>query len=259
MRAAPEEFLYFLLWTADGLTRPTWRNFNDSFESWAYRNGLGGRMTAFARQKVLERVSGRVDTRCLYRLTEKGRLLALQRVDPMQRWSRGWDGAWRLAVFDVPEVENCKRVRLRRRLKEARFGYLQRSVWLSPDPLDELRRQLRGPIINAECLTLFEGRPCGGESDEALVRAAWDFAEINRCYDTWSKVMDCAPRLDAPTASGDKTVRAWAAHERMAWHQVVRCDPFLPAVLLPENYPGRAAWRRRQKLLTEFGGKLWGY
>ena len=40
MQPKTEEFLNFLLWSADLLARPTFRNLTDSYESWAYRNGL---------------------------------------------------------------------------------------------------------------------------------------------------------------------------------------------------------------------------
>ena len=40
MQPKTEEFLNLLLWSADLLARPTFRNLTDSYESWAYRNGL---------------------------------------------------------------------------------------------------------------------------------------------------------------------------------------------------------------------------
>jgi hypothetical protein len=35
-----EEFLNLLLWSAEQLMRPTFRNLTDSYEAWAYRHGL---------------------------------------------------------------------------------------------------------------------------------------------------------------------------------------------------------------------------
>ena len=40
MKPKTEAFLNFLLWSADKLANPTFRNLTDSYESWAYRNGL---------------------------------------------------------------------------------------------------------------------------------------------------------------------------------------------------------------------------
>jgi DNA-binding transcriptional regulator PaaX len=38
-------------------------------------------------------------------------------------------------LFDVPTGQNAQRERLRRCLRDKGFGYLQNSVWISPDPL----------------------------------------------------------------------------------------------------------------------------
>jgi hypothetical protein len=50
-----EEVLNLLLWSADMLARPTFRNLTDSYESWAYRNGLLRQATTLERRQLLER------------------------------------------------------------------------------------------------------------------------------------------------------------------------------------------------------------
>jgi len=40
MQPRTEEFLNLLFWSAEKLMWPTFRNLTDSYESWAYRNGL---------------------------------------------------------------------------------------------------------------------------------------------------------------------------------------------------------------------------
>ena len=40
MKPQTEELLYYLLWSADTLMRPTWRRLEEPFEAWAWRNGL---------------------------------------------------------------------------------------------------------------------------------------------------------------------------------------------------------------------------
>lgn len=71
MRAKTEELLYFLLWTAETISRPTWRNMTESFEGWAYRKGLLRQLQRLENQQWLERGSGTAGDR-LYRLTEAG-------------------------------------------------------------------------------------------------------------------------------------------------------------------------------------------
>ena len=50
-------------------------------------------------------------------------------------WNRTWDGKWRLILFDVPLGRDTQRNRLRRYLRNKGFGYLQNSVWITPDSL----------------------------------------------------------------------------------------------------------------------------
>ena len=64
------------MWSTDKLMWPTFRNLTDSYESWAYRNGLMRRMASLERQQLLERNLASPDDR-VYRLTWQGRLHAL--------------------------------------------------------------------------------------------------------------------------------------------------------------------------------------
>ncbi|OHE89023.1 MAG: hypothetical protein A3G75_07645 [Verrucomicrobia bacterium RIFCSPLOWO2_12_FULL_64_8] len=254
MKPATEEFLYFLVWTAELLLRPSWRALDNSFETWAYRQGLSRRLRELERLKLIESRVRKGEER-IYRLTTIGRRVALAGVDPTQRWARHWDGHWRLVFFDVPETKNHERVRLRRALRALGFGYLQNSVWLSPDPLENVRSQLAGLKTDVESLTLFEGRPCGGESDRDLVAGAWDFETIDGCYVLWERVADAVPTLVAGQID-PAALRAWATRERIAWRSIVAHDPFLPIALLPAGYRGRHAWERRAHLLNALGKAL---
>jgi len=81
MNLKTEEFLNLLLWSADIMARPTFRNFTDSYESWAYRNGLLKQVSRLERQQFLERDAASPADR-LYRLTAQGRLHVLGGRDP---------------------------------------------------------------------------------------------------------------------------------------------------------------------------------
>ena len=113
MKPKTEEFLNLLLWSADMLARPTFRNLtDDSYESWAYRNGLMRQVATLQKQQLLERDASTANDR-LYRLTAQGRLHVLGGRDPEERWARSWDGQWRLVLFDLPAGQNAQRERLR--------------------------------------------------------------------------------------------------------------------------------------------------
>jgi phenylacetic acid degradation operon negative regulatory protein len=255
MNSKTEEFLNLLLWSADLLAQPTYRNLTDSYESWAYRNGLLKQVQRLEQQHLIERDASSPDDR-LYRLTARGRLHVLGGHDPEERWARHWDGQWRMVLFDVPTGQNAQRERLRRYLRYKGFGYLQNSVWITPNLLEEERQILRGGKINVESLILLEARPCAGESDAEIVAGAWDFERINRRYAKHLKIIEERPDRALWNDTGAKALLRWAAAEREAWLDAVTNDPLLPARILPSHYLGQQAWRRRVEVLQAAGRQL---
>ena len=57
MQPKTEEFLNLLLWWADKLARPMFRNLTDSYEAWAYRNGLTRQVAKLEMEQWIERDS----------------------------------------------------------------------------------------------------------------------------------------------------------------------------------------------------------
>jgi phenylacetic acid degradation operon negative regulatory protein len=250
MRAKTEELLYLLLWAAETISRPTWRNLSESFEGWAYRKGLRQQLLRLEKQHWIERQSGSAGTRWL-RLTEAGRLEALGGRDPEACWRRRWDGRWRLVLFDVPEAQRSARNKLRRYLQDRGFGYLQNSVWITPYPVAEQRALLADGPVDVESLILLEARPCAGESDAQIVAGAWDFARINRRYATHREILTRRPRRQVNSEAAAKAFHRWLRDEREAWMAAVRHDPLLPRSLLPDGYVGHQAWESRLAVMRE--------
>jgi phenylacetic acid degradation operon negative regulatory protein len=249
MKRQTEEFLNLCLWSADILLRPTFRNLTASYEGWAYRNGLLPRLSLLEQKQLLERNPAEPRDR-LYRLTAEGRLHALGGRDPQERWSRKWDGRWRLVLFDVPVTHNHDRKRLRRYLAQRGFGYLQNSVWITPDALDQEMKSLIGGKINVQSLIFMEARPCAGESDEEIVAGAWDFERINGLYSRLLQLLNQCDNATVRNTSGKSLLR-WLALEREAWLAAISSDPLLPERILPANYLGKIAWSRRKEVLRE--------
>lgn len=243
MRPQTEELLYFLLWSADTLMRPTWRNLNDSFETWAWRNRLTRRLAELERQKLIER-HPEPSLERIVRLTEQGRRLALGGRDPVSRWSRPWDGQWRLILFDLPVARTDLRQKFWRVLRQHHFGCLQGSVWTSPDTAVELRTVMDRTKVEAEAFLVMEGRPAAGESDREIVEAAWDFPSIDRRYKQYLSFLKKPPPLDG-------RLPEWARRENAAWRAAMQLDPLLPRELLPNGYSGMEALRRRKEVFAE--------
>lgn len=257
MRASTEEFLYDLWFAADVLLRPSLRNaLGADFEAWAWRQGLTRRLGQLQQRKLLELDPASPPSERIVRLTEAGRLVALGGRDPAARWARPWDGQWRIALFDLPSDKSALRARLHRLLRQGHFGYLQRSVWITPDPVAEIRALVTADAADPEGFVVFEGRPATGESDAQIVAGAWNFAEINTRYERHRAVLQSVPRQLPPGQAGFERVRAWRRREHIAWKHVLAADPLLPLALLPADYAGRAAWSARCETFAALAKRL---
>jgi phenylacetic acid degradation operon negative regulatory protein len=249
MKPRTEELLYLLLWHVDQLTRPTFRNLTDSFEGWAYRNGFLRHLHDLEARQLLERQAGGA-AEAIYRLSERGRLLALGGRDPAVQWARRWDGRWRMVLFDLPEAKAAARVKLRRFLRDSGFGYLQNSAWISPDPLSRITKKLSAHAADVESIITLEARPAAGETDVQIVKGAWDFTTINRRYEACLKVLKESPQTRIKDGLPAAQLRRWAQIEKRTWLEAVSSDPLLPDRLLPEGYLGKRAWQKRIRVLA---------
>jgi phenylacetic acid degradation operon negative regulatory protein len=176
--------------------------------------------------------------------------------DPEAFWSRPWDGQWRLVLFDVPEARRAKRNQLRRYLHSCGFGYLQNSVWITPDPVHDQRALLAGGPIDVESMIFLDARPSAGETDTEIVSGAWDFVELNRRYAQYMEVLRIRSRRQLRSMADATVLQRWLRAEHNAWLGAMECDPLLPAYLLPPDYAGRVAWRERLKAMAEAGKQM---
>lgn len=186
-----------------------------------------------------------------YRLTDRGRVVALGGRDPVAAWDRPWDGQWRMVVFDLPETKSAVRTRLRRFLKDHGFGYLQNSVWITPDPLGAFMKPWAAAKQDVESLITFEARPCSGESNAAIVAGAWSFDRINALYAKCLAILQQLPGQRPTTRKAAGPLHRWARTEREAWLDAVSGDPLLPRPLLPNGYLGERVWKQRQETLAK--------
>lgn len=255
LHSQTKELLNILLWSAENLANPTFRNLTESYESWAYRNGFDRCVSALEKQRSIERHPD-AENKAIYRLTPKGRLQALAGRDPRLQWNRKWDGKWRLAIFDVPVSQNSRRKSLRRVLHRLNFGCLQDSVWVSPDRLNALSESLSGEKASVKSFILLDARPADDATNDEIVAAAWNFAEINRRYEHVLQVLNERPQAPLGSEASANALQVWARAERAAWEAAVTIDPLLPAKLLPKIYLGQKAWNRRVAVLKNAGKQL---
>jgi phenylacetic acid degradation operon negative regulatory protein len=251
-RFKADDWLILLLRAFDIFMNPSPHKILESFESWEHRNRLHLELRQLRRNGMIEPLHSRRGSP--WRLTAHGRLTAEGGVDPVSRWSRPWDGRWRLLLFDLPARQARLRLALWRWLRRHRFGYLQQSVWIVPDAMSASDIPLRHLKLTPESLTVIEGAPAPPDTNEDIVRSAWDFALINRKYQIALEVAVAGRRFARDGRPVEK--RRWLADERTAWSDAISSDPLLPKALLPKDYLGQRAHRERQVTFSLLGRGL---
>jgi phenylacetic acid degradation operon negative regulatory protein len=250
MKAKSELLLYHLFWLADPTIGASTGRVDESFGEWAYKNGYLRQIQTLERQGLLKSSPVDKGAKRVVKLTREGMLRALGGMHPPDRWDRPWDGQWRMVLFDLPEEKRSLRNALRNELKAARFGCLQGSVWISPDPVDPLRASLRKSEAATRALVFFEGRPCGGIDDAELVSTAWDSDAVMHAYREHEACLKDLLRVD--TANRHQLFD-WGNRERAAWTRCLKLDPMLPRTLWPTGYLGEKAWGNRLIALKKAG------
>jgi hypothetical protein len=74
--------------------------------------------------------------------------------------------------------------------------------------------------------------------------------------DTYLKVLEERPGGALRNDAAAKALLRWAAAERETWLDAVTDDPLLPGRILPSDYLGQRAWRRRVEVLRDGSRQL---
>jgi phenylacetic acid degradation operon negative regulatory protein len=253
MNEHAREWLLAMLWGLDQITDPRLSRAFETAEQWEYRHRLRHTFRRLEHEGLVRRQK-HLD-RLVWSLTDLGRLAALGGRNPEARWARPWDGTWRMVLFDLPEKRHSLRKQLLRWLHQNHFGYLQDSVWIHPDPLQEVAATLEEFRDDVESFTIMESQCGAGYANDAVVRGAWDFSEINRRYTNYlQRYADRPPKLSAGTTG--RVAKQWLREEALVWHHAFDLDPLLPNAVLPAGYQGVHAWQARRHILTAFSARL---
>ncbi len=91
------------------------------------------------------------------KLSQKGQTKYLRYK--MENWSdqgKGWDGKWRVVLYDISKLKKDKQEAFRRMLKQMNFWPLQKSVYLTPYKCQEAINYLREYFNIGEEVMLLE-------------------------------------------------------------------------------------------------------
>ncbi len=173
-----------------------------------------------------------------YGLTPKG----VRRLDEAaariyRTGRREWDGHFDLVVLDLP-AQRGERSRLTANLSFLGYGAIDASTWVSPREADELDTLLEEAGVRHERFRASHAAGTAGAI--ALIRRAWDLAELGAAYERFVERLTPVVAAAGPATTDED---AYAARFTLvhAWRAFLFRDPQLPPVLLPDKWPGVSA------------------
>ncbi len=191
-------------------------------------------------QGLLERAAHGRRTR--WTLSDAGQRLltdGAQRIYGFQSVAEPWDGRWLLILSSVPDTQRAVRHQLRRRLGFLGFGTLSGGVMVSPhtdrEPaaigvFQDLDLDAGTFLLKAEATTL--------TSPDQILAAAWDVPALADRYKHFTHHFSDLTRVP----SGDDSAAFVALAGLVdSWRRFPFEDPEIPAELLGNEWPGRAA------------------
>lgn len=172
-------------------------------------------------------------------ISNKGHSRVERKFSYFKLSQKRWDGYWRLVIFDIKEKDKYLRERLRAKLKELGFGMWQKSIYLSPHPMEEDMNEFlkaekllgRAYVLRAENYLLGEARD--------LAEEVWHLTAFNQQY------LDLETKADRAISGKSRQQIEEVKKVCYDYSMVLEGDPCLPKELLPDNW---ARERVQQKI-----------
>lgn len=144
-----------------------------------------------------------------------------------------WTGTFDLIVTPEP-ADRGARARFAGAMGFLGYGRIDETTWVAPRPSTEVTGLLAEYGLHAERFTA--SHTDGVDGAIALVRRAWDLAEIGHAYARFVERM--TPLMES-VAGGPPDEQAYAARFTLVheWRTFLFRDPQLPPELLPDPWP----------------------
>lgn len=201
-----------------------------------YRRGQRARIQ-LCKKDLLESVDG-VNGKTLV-LSSRAHKIFYQEYPLAQLRRQKWNGEWTLVMYDLPESLRVERNYLRSKLTRLGFGGLQKSVMVSPLPLEEAVQELVEGQELTDHVVVLTAKRLLGLTNEGMAVAAWNLDEIGGLY---AKLLEVLPKVKK--TKDKKLLEQW----RTYFLAVNFEDPYLPFELLPSDWPGEKCKKEFQKL-----------
>jgi DNA-binding transcriptional regulator PaaX len=215
------------------------REFRDpgGFLSFSYENLYGFVPSSYKRRNLYSIVNSLKTNNDItaiergnFQLTIKGQKEVISHFPRLKFINQPWDGKWRIVGFDVKEKERNIRNVLRESLKLSGFGMLQRSLYISPLPVESLVEEfLLSNRDKLENTYIFVSDKFFLENREDMIDKVFHIKELNSVY---SKILE--------------RLRLEKEDRQDIFREFVKAsidDPFLPQEILPKSFVRQKVWR----------------
>jgi phenylacetic acid degradation operon negative regulatory protein len=196
-----------------------------------------------------------VGQRAVYLPTDAGlRALASSGARTLQAHAQDaerdtWDGHWHLVAFAVPEARRAARDALRDHLGLLGGAAVHNGLYVSPHPWDKdvVATADELGVTDHVTLAVTPDLTVGGETEPtAIASRLWRLDALADRYraflDRWSGVLDRLGEMEREHRQlADSAFLPGALAMALAYQACFTADPLLPAALLPQPWPGRAA------------------
>jgi phenylacetic acid degradation operon negative regulatory protein len=204
-------------------------------------------------------VSQRVGRKSRYSITDSG----LRRIETAHRRiydppPHRWHGVWTIVILNRAGNQVAQRAQLRRELGWEGFGTLAPGIALHPcadrEALESVLERL-GFGCSAIALEARDLSEFSALGSRALIAECWNLEGLAQMYTAF--IARFEPLLRLLDESGDSRIDGQTAFvlETLlihSWRRVVLHDPRFPADLLPENWPGLAAYDLCRRFYLQF-------
>ncbi len=215
------------------------REFRDpgGFLSFSYENLYGFVPSSYKRRNlytIVNRLKVNNDIALLkrgnFQLTIEGKKGVFSHFPRLKFINQPWDGKWRIVGFDIEESERSLRNVLRQSLKLLGFGMLQKSLYISPLPVEgEVEELLLSNRDRLDNTYIFVSDRFFLEKKEELIDKVFHIKKLNDLY------INILKKLRSEKSEKEHVLREFTG--------VSMEDPFLPRELLPESFVRERVWK----------------
>jgi len=177
------------------------------------------------------------------KLTSKGKAKIKEKFPILFKSKKRWDGFFRVVIYDISEESRRVRDNFRKKLKELGFGFLQKSVWLSPyDFLEDLKKFLKANKLDKKVLILKTRYFYTGNLKEFAANI-WPIDEVNYGY---KKIYKKLKEFKSFKNEYDRIKFLNKIKTKII--NLYSKDPFLPREFLPKDWVREKVFNLIQKL-----------